>query len=70
MFRRRSFNIDSLPVGRTQRENLSRTTLVMESDTAEADHLVKNLYKLVNVVHIDDLREPSSLHPTRTKPSS
>ena len=55
LFRRRSFNIDSLSVGRTQRENLSRMTIVMESDAAEADRLVKNLYKLVDVVHVDHL---------------
>ncbi len=60
LFRRRSFNIDSLSVGRTQRENLSRMTIVMESDTAEADRLVKNLYKLVDVVHVDHLHgQPS-----------
>ena len=61
LFRRRSFNIDSLSVGRTQRENLSRITIVMESHAGEADRLVKNLYKLVNVVHVDNLQEPSSL---------
>ncbi len=57
LFRRRSFNIDSLSVGRTQRENLSRMTVVMESDTAEADRLVTNLYKLVEVVHVDHLHK-------------
>ena len=61
LFRRRSFNIDSLSVGRTQRENLSRMTIVMESDTAEADRLVKNLYKLVDVVHVDHLHSQPSV---------
>ena len=55
LFRRRSFNIDSLSVGRTQRDHVSRMTIVMESDAAEADRLVKNLYKLVDVVHVDHL---------------
>ena len=55
LFRRRSFNIDSLSVGRTQRDHISRMTIVMESDAAEADRLVKNLYKLVDVVHVDHL---------------
>ena len=55
LFRRRSFNIDSLSVGRTQRDEMSRMTIVMESDRAEADRLVKNLYKLVDVVHVDHL---------------
>ncbi len=61
LFRRRSFNIDSLSVGRTQRENLSRMTIVMESDAAEADRLVKNLYKLVDVVHVDHLHNQPSV---------
>ena len=61
LFRRRSFNIDSLSVGRTQRENLSRMTIVMESDTAEADRLVKNLYKLIDVVHVDHLHSQPSV---------
>lgn len=55
LFRRRSFNIDSLSVGRTQRDEMSRMTIVMESDRAEADRLVKNLYKLVDVVDVDHL---------------
>lgn len=61
LFRRRSFNIDSLSVGRTQRDEMSRMTIVMESDSAEADRLVKNLYKLVDVVHVDHLHSRSSV---------
>jgi len=61
LFRRRSFNIDSLSVGRTQRDQLSRMTIVMESDTAEADRLVKNLYKLVDVVQVDHLHSQPSV---------
>ncbi len=57
LFRRRSFNIDSLSVGRTQRDDMSRMTIVMESDHAEADRLVMNLYKLVDVVHVDHLHD-------------
>lgn len=61
LFRRRSFNIDSLSVGRTQRDEMSRMTIVMESDSAEADRLVKNLYKLVDVVHVDHLQSRRSV---------
>ncbi len=61
LFRRRSFNIDSLSVGRTQRDEMSRMTIVMESDSAEADRLVKNLYKLVDVVHVDHLHSQPSV---------
>jgi acetolactate synthase-1/3 small subunit len=61
LFRRRSFNIDSLSVGRTQRDDMSRMTIVMEADSAEADRLVKNLYKLVDVVHVDHLHSQPSV---------
>ncbi|MDX1382151.1 MAG: acetolactate synthase small subunit [Thermoanaerobaculia bacterium] len=53
LFRRRSFNIDSLTVGRTQHDDMSRMTLVMEGSEEEAERLEKNLYKLINVVQVD-----------------
>jgi acetolactate synthase-1/3 small subunit len=59
LFRRRSFNIDSLTVGRTHHDDMSRMTLVMEGSREEAERLEKNLYKLLNVVqveHMNDLR--------------
>ena len=55
LFRRRSFNIDSLTVGRTQRDDLSRMTLVVEGTQEEANRLEKNLYKLVNVIQVEHL---------------
>ena len=61
LFRRRSFNIDSLSVGRTQRDHQSRMTIVMESDEAEANRLVKNLYKLIDVVQVDLLQGPAAV---------
>lgn len=61
LFRRRSFNIDSLSVGRTQRDHQSRMTIVMESDEAEANRLVKNLYKLIDVVQVDHLQGPAAV---------
>ncbi len=55
LFRRRSFNIDSLTVGRTQRPEVSRMTLVMEGTQGEADQVQKNLYKLINVIQVEHL---------------
>jgi acetolactate synthase-1/3 small subunit len=54
LFRRRGYNIESLTVGRTERPNVSRMTLVMEADDDAALRLEANLYKLVNVLWVED----------------
>jgi acetolactate synthase-1/3 small subunit len=60
LFRRRGFNIDSLTVGRTERAGISRVTMVVQSDDDTVQRLEANLYKLVDVVHVQDLtRAPS-----------
>ncbi len=55
LFRRRSYNIESLTVGRTDREGISRMTIVMEGDDTTARLMEANLYKLVNVLHVENL---------------
>jgi acetolactate synthase-1/3 small subunit len=55
LFRRRNFNIDSLTVGRTQSDDYSRMTRVMEGERADADRVEKNLYKLINVIQVEHL---------------
>lgn len=57
LFRRRAFNIDSLTVGRTQRKDYSRITIVMEGTTAEAERVESNLYKMVNVIQVEHLSD-------------
>ncbi len=57
LFRRRNFNIDSLNVGRTENANVSRMTLVVDSGDAEARLVEANLYKLVNVLDVQDVTE-------------
>jgi len=57
LFRRRNFNIDSLNVGRTENPNVSRMTLVVDSSNAEARLVEANLYKLVNVIDVQDVTE-------------
>jgi acetolactate synthase-1/3 small subunit len=60
LFRRRSFNIDSLTVGRTENPDVSRMTIVVEADDDQARRVVANVYKLVNVLRIDDVsNEPA-----------
>lgn len=61
LFRRRGFNIDSLTVGRTHRPDVSRMTIVMDGTEQDAYKVEKNLYKLVNVIQVDDLTEKPSV---------
>jgi acetolactate synthase I/III small subunit len=62
LFRRRGFNIESLTVGRTERAGISRVTVVFQADDDTARRLEANLYKLVDVAHVEDLtRAPAVL---------
>jgi len=62
LFRRRSFNIASLNVGRTERPDISRMTIVMEGDQAgDARKAEANLYKLVNVIDVQDVTNQPSV---------
>jgi acetolactate synthase-1/3 small subunit len=54
LFRRRSYNIESLAVGRTHEDGVSRMTIVMEADDDAARRIEANLYKLVNVLRVED----------------
>jgi acetolactate synthase-1/3 small subunit len=55
LFRRRAYNIESLTVGRTAEEGISRMTVVLTTDDDTARRLTANLYKLVNVLRVDEL---------------
>jgi len=55
LFRRRNFNIVSLNVGRTHEPGISRMTMVVEADDDKARRIEANLYKLVNVLSVEDI---------------
>jgi acetolactate synthase-1/3 small subunit len=55
LFRRRGYNIESLTVGHTNKEGISRMTIVMEGDDTTARLMEANLYKLVNVMRVQDV---------------
>ncbi|MCG2806654.1 MAG: acetolactate synthase small subunit [Actinomycetota bacterium] len=55
LFARRGFNIDSLAVGVTEDEKLSRITLVVSAADTPLEQITKQLHKLVNVLKIQDL---------------
>lgn len=55
LFRRRAFNIESLAVGHTDQPQISRMTIVIDSDTTNAHLVEANLAKLVNVLDVQDV---------------
>jgi acetolactate synthase-1/3 small subunit len=61
LFRRRGFNIESLAVGHTENEGVSRMTIVMQADDVIARRVEANLYKLVNVLRVEDVTYQSSV---------
>jgi acetolactate synthase I/III small subunit len=58
LFARRGFNIDTLTVGPTDDERVSRVTLTVDGAIHPIDQVTKQLHKLVNVLKIRDL-EPA-----------
>ena len=54
MFAARAFNIDSLVVGRTEDEKLSRMTIVVIGDDRVVEQVRKQLAKIVPVVKVQD----------------
>jgi acetolactate synthase-1/3 small subunit len=61
LFRRRAFNIVSLNVGRTHQPGISRMTVVVEADPDIARIIEANLYKLVNVLHVEDITDKAAV---------
>jgi acetolactate synthase-1/3 small subunit len=55
LFSRRGFNIDTLAVGPTDDERISRITLTVDGAKHPIDQVTKQLHKLVNVLKIRDL---------------
>jgi acetolactate synthase I/III small subunit len=52
LFAARGFNIDSLAVGPTETDGLSRMTIVVNVETKPLEQVTKQLNKLVNVIKI------------------
>lgn len=56
LIRRRNFNIDTITVGTTDVEGVSKITMTMAGDERMVEQLVKQLAKLIDVVKISKLR--------------
>jgi len=57
LFSRRGFNIESLAVGPTEHEEISRITIVVSVEDDVLEQVTKQLNKLVNVLKIVELEE-------------
>ena len=63
LFRRRAFNIESLTVGHTERDGISRMTIVVDSRRTDAKKVAQNLEKLIDVIQVEDITDlPAILH--------
>ncbi len=61
LFRRRAYNIESLTVGHTEKPGVSRMTIVVDTDEFGARRLEAHLYKLVNVLLVEDITACASV---------
>ena len=61
LFSRRGFNIESLAVGPTEQQGVSRMTIVVSVEDLPREQVTKQLNKLVNVLKIIELDEEQSV---------
>jgi len=57
LFARRGFNIESLAVGHAEQLGVSRITMVVPGDDRIIEQLIKQLYKQINVLKVNDITE-------------
>ena len=60
LMRARNFNIESLAVSVTERSDTSRMTLTILGDEVHVEQATKQLYKLIDVLKVEDVTEGSS----------
>src|SRR5881398_3462884 len=61
LFARRGFNIDTLAVGPTEDESVSRMTITLDGAAHPIDQVTKQLHKLVNVIKIRDMEPDNTI---------
>ena len=61
LFSQRGYNIDSLSVAPTQDPTLSRLTMTTSESSAVIQQILKQLYKLIDVVMVQDLKASESI---------
>jgi acetolactate synthase-1/3 small subunit len=55
LFRRRSFNIESLTVGHTHQPGISRMTIVVDGATTDVNQVTLQLSKLIEVIKVEEI---------------
>ena len=61
LFARRGFNIDSLAVGVTDDENVSRITIVADGSAYTLEQIEKQLNKLIDVIKVKTLHSDTAV---------
>ena len=61
LFARRGFNIESLAVGPTEFDDISRMTIVVNVESNPLEQVVKQLNKLINVIKIVELEKDAAV---------
>nr|YP_009731960.1 acetolactate synthase small subunit [Gracilaria edulis]QHS70538.1 acetolactate synthase small subunit [Gracilaria edulis]UAD85562.1 acetohydroxyacid synthetase small subunit [Gracilaria edulis] len=61
LFARRGFNIESLAVGPAEQIGISRITMIVNGDNRTIEQLTKQLYKLINILKVQDITEIPSV---------
>ena len=61
LFSRRGFNIESIAVGTTENENISRMTIIVPGDDRVLEQVEKQLNKQVDVIKVSDLNRDTSV---------
>ena len=61
LMRARNFNIESLAVSHTDREDVSRMTITLHGDDVAVEQVIKQLYRLIDVLKVQDVTEESTV---------
>ena len=57
LFRRRNLNIESITVGPTQQQDISRMTITINGDEKTIDQVVKQVAKQIDVLKVGELEQ-------------
>ncbi len=55
LFRRRGFNLKSLTIGQCEQPGMSRMTIVIDGTKTDTEQVIKQLYKIIEVVKVSDV---------------
>ncbi len=61
LMRARNFNIDSLAVSKTDREDTSRMTITLHGDDVAVEQAAKQLYRLIDVLKVQDVTSDATV---------